>query len=163
MVRLDLQETDTLAAARAINAQLKTFRSLAIGAMMYGIAHLVAAAPARLSKLLHRFFSSRASLVVSCFPFPTTPLRLGAAEVCSTGAFPVIAPPMRLSAMIETHGGSLCFYLRANQSALDVRQLTTLAAIHLSALCATAAESMAHGRPWTALPRPPDGLLAEEP
>ena len=67
----------------------------------------------------------------------------------------MIAPPMQLSAMIETHGGALCFYLRACCSLLDVRKITALAVSRLHAALRM--------QPTAAPRRSPQSLHAEEP
>lgn len=117
---LDLGELDPIVIARSIDAQLRTCKRHGYDRLMRRVARVAAAAPTPLTKLMHRFFASRASIVISCFPFPSTPLELGEGRAVNIGAFPVIPKPLRLSAMLVTHGGTLTLYLHSNQPRHDL-------------------------------------------
>jgi hypothetical protein len=112
-VHFDLRRPDVAGLARAIDAEMRGFKTYGIDTMMQNVARLIAVLPTVLARPLHRFFCSRASLVVSCFPFPSTPLSLGAAQAVNIGAFPVVPHPMGTSTMIVTHGGHLTLYARS--------------------------------------------------
>lgn len=112
-VHFDLRQDDVVELARTIDAEMRGFKTFGIDTMMQSVARLIAALPTPLARPLHRFFCSRASLVVSCFPFPSVPLELGPAQAVNIGAFPVVPHPMGTSTMLVTHGGHLTLYARS--------------------------------------------------
>jgi Wax ester synthase-like Acyl-CoA acyltransferase domain/WS/DGAT C-terminal domain len=146
-VHLDLHEPDAIALARGIDAEMRGFKTFRIDTLMQNVARLIAMLPGVLAKPLHRFFCSRASLVVSCFPFPSTPLMLGSARAVNIGAFPVVPHPLGTSTMIVTHGGSLTLYARSILRAEGATGLVT----HFGAALQAVGRPAPHSEP-AALP-----------
>lgn len=124
-VKMALREPDLVALARSIDAQLRSSKAFSIDTILRQAARFLTFLPTTFTRMGHRFFSSRSSLVVSCFPFPSGALRLGGAEAVNIGAFPVIPMPLSLSAMIVTHARALTLYMRSNRVHHDVVGIVT--------------------------------------
>jgi Wax ester synthase-like Acyl-CoA acyltransferase domain/WS/DGAT C-terminal domain len=145
-VKMAVREKDVVVLARAIDAQLRSFKIYRIDTMMRGLARFITALPKVLTRATHRFFSSRSSIVVSCFPFPSGALHLGGAEAVNLGAFPVIPVPLSLSAMIVTYASTLTLYLKSSGVHHDVGGVVRGFAEILRQLEAQFGEDLATGR-----------------
>jgi Wax ester synthase-like Acyl-CoA acyltransferase domain/WS/DGAT C-terminal domain len=146
-VKLALHEEDVVTLARDIDAQLKSFKIFGIDGLMRWFARTATALPTALTRVAHRFFSSRSSIVVSCFPFPSGALTLGGAEAVNLGAFPVIPRPLSLSSMVVTHARTITLYLRSAGIAHDVEGMVARFGEVLTALGEEAAEAAAGAAP----------------
>jgi hypothetical protein len=146
-VKLALRQADVVALARDIDAQLRSFKVFGIDGLMRWFARTATALPTALTRVAHLFFSSRSSIVVSCFPFPSGALTLGGAEAVNLGAFPVIPRPLSLSSMIVTHARTITLYLRSAGIAHDVDGIVARFGEVLTALGEEAAEAAAGAAP----------------
>lgn len=100
--------------ALEVESQIRKFMELSVDKVLNTIVSIIAKLPGWLTRWNYRFFSSRASMLVSCFPFPKTPLRIGTSVAFNVGAFPIISGPMNISTLLLEHGEAVTLFIGSN-------------------------------------------------